>query len=142
LFIPLFGLLSVIKLADTLHGLIVVYVALSIPFTVYMLTGFFRSLPSELADAAYIDGCGEIDTFWRVMLPLASPGIITAAIFNFIGLWNEYMLALIFITTDSNRPLSLGVYALQGSMQYTGDWVGLFAGVVIVMVPSIVFFII
>ncbi len=140
LFIPLFGLLRTLTLTDSLPGLITVYVALSIPFTVFMLTGFFRSLPSELSDAAYIDGCGELDVFWRVMLPLASPGIITAAIFNFIGLWNEYMLALVFITDESKRTLSLGLYALQGSMQYTGDWVGLFAGVVIVMVPSILFF--
>jgi ABC-type glycerol-3-phosphate transport system permease component len=141
LFIPLFGLLSTLKIADTLHGLILVYVSLSIPFTVFMLTGFFRTLPSELADAAYIDGGNELDIFGRVMLPLAAPGIITAAIFNFIGLWNEYMLALIFITEERNRTLSLGLYSLQNSMQYTGDWVGLFAGVVIVMVPSIVFFV-
>jgi N-acetylglucosamine transport system permease protein len=141
LFIPLFGLLSTLKIADTLHGLILVYVSLSIPFTVFMLTGFFRTLPSELADAAYIDGGNELDIFGRVMLPLAAPGMITAAIFNFIGLWNEYMLALIFITEEKNRTLSLGLYSLQNSMQYTGDWVGLFAGVVIVMVPSILFFV-
>ena len=142
LLVPLFVLLTQIKLVDTLPGLIVVYVALSLPFTVFLLTGFFRSLPSELEDAAAIDGASEYQIFYRVMLPLASPGIITAAIFNFIGLWNEYMLALVMINDQDKRTLSLGLYGLQGSMQYTADWVGLFAGVVTVMVPTFILFVV
>jgi N-acetylglucosamine transport system permease protein len=142
LLVPLFILLSQIKLVDTRLGLITVYVALSLPFTVFLLTGFFRSLPSELEDSAAIDGASEYQVFYRVMLPLASPGIITAAIFNFIGLWNEYMLALVMINDQDKRTLSLGLYGLQGSMQYTADWVGLFAGVVIVMVPTFILFLV
>lgn len=142
LLVPLFVLLSQIKLVDTLPGLITVYVALSLPFTVFLLTSFFRSLPSELEDAAAIDGASEYQIFYRVMLPLASPGIVTAAIFNFIGLWNEYMLALVMINDQDKRTLSLGLYGLQGSMQYTADWVGLFAGVVIVMVPTFILFVV
>jgi len=142
LLVPLFILLTRIKLVDTLPGLITVYVALSLPFTVFLLTGFFRSLPSELEDSAAIDGASEYQIFYRVMLPLASPGIITAAIFNFIGLWNEYMLALVMINDQDKRTLSLGLYSLQGSMQYTADWVGLFAGVVIVMVPTLILFVV
>jgi len=141
LFIPLFGTLSRLHLADTRTGLILVYTSLSLPFTIFLLTGFFRSLPSELEEAAAIDGASPLVTFVRIMLPLASPGVIGAAIFNFIMLWNEYMLALIFISDDSKRTISLGLYALSNSMQYTGDWVGLFAGVVIVMVPTILLFI-
>ena len=75
------------------------------------------------------------------MLPLATPGIVTAAIFNFIGLWNEYMLALVMINDNAKRTLALALYGLQGSMQYTADWVGLFAGVVIVMLPTFVLFV-
>jgi len=141
LLIPLFGMFAAWHWADSLPGLIVVYVSLSIPFTVYLLTGFFASLPVELEEAAALDGASPFQTFTTVMVPLASPGLLTVAIFNFIGLWNEYMLAMIFITTESKRTLSLGLYSLQGSMQYTGDWVGLFAGIVMVMIPTAVLFI-
>lgn len=141
LFIPLFALLAGLKLVNTIPGIILVYVSLSIPFTVYILTGFFSSLPQELEDAAVIDGCNDVDVFRRVMLPLASPGIITAAIFNFIGLWNEFQLALIFIQDPDKRPLSLSLYSLKNAMTYSGDWAGLFAGVVIVIIPTIILFI-
>ena len=141
LFIPLFVIMASLKLIDNLVGLTIVYVSLSIPFTVYILTGFFSSLPSELEEAAIIDGCKDYQVFTKIMLPLASPGLITAAIFNFIGLWNEYQLALVFINSDENRTISLGLYSLANSMQYTGDWVGLFAGIVIIMVPTIILYI-
>jgi len=142
LFIPLFSLLTALRVVNTLPGLILVYVSLSIPFTVFLLTGFFATLPGELEEAALIDGCTNWQTFRYVMLPLAAPGLLTAAIFNGIGLWNEYQLALVFINNPDNRTLSLGLYAMQNAMQYTGDWPALFAGVVIVMVPTILLFII
>jgi len=142
LLIPLYKLFLNIKLVDNLFGLMLVYITLSIPFTIFLLSGFLRSLPSELEDAAMIDGCSEFGTFWKVMFPLAQPGIITAAIFNFIFLWNEYMLALVFISSQNNRTISLGLYSIQSAMQYTADWTGLFAAVVIVMLPTtIIFFI-
>jgi ABC-type glycerol-3-phosphate transport system permease component len=75
------------------------------------------------------------------VIPLSSPGLITVSIFNFIGIWNEYLLALILLKSEQRRPLSLGLYSIQSSMQYTGDWVALFAGVVIVLVPLLVFYI-
>ncbi len=142
LLIPLYKLFLNIKLVDNLFGLMLVYITLSIPFTIFLLSGFLRSLPSELEDAAMIDGCSEFGTFWKVMFPLAQPGIITAAIFNFIFLWNEYMLALVFLSSQNNRTISLGLYSIQSAMQYTADWTGLFAAVVIVMLPTtIIFFI-
>lgn len=141
LFIPLFSIMTRIRLVNSIPGLIVVYVSLSIPFTVYLLTGFFKSLPVEMEEAATIDGCSDFQTFWKIMLPLAQPGLITAAIFNGIGLWNEYQLALVFVNDADNRTLSLGLYAMQNAMQYTGDWPGLFAGVVIVMVPTIILYV-
>ncbi len=142
LFIPLFKIMADLSLTNKLSGLILVYVSLSIPFTVYILTGFFATLPSELEDAAVIDGCSDVQVFRHVMLPLASPGLLTAAIFNFIGLWNEFQLALIFIQDPGQRPLSLGLYAMKNSMTYTGDWAGLFAGVILVMVPTILLFLV
>jgi ABC-type glycerol-3-phosphate transport system permease component len=141
LFIPLFAMMAWMGLTNSRLGLIIVYVSLSIPFTVYILTGFFATLPRELEDSAVIDGCNDYQVFWHVMLPLASPGMLTAAIFNFIGLWNEFQLALIFIQDPEQRPLSLGLYAMKNAMTYTGDWAGLFAGVVLVMVPTIGLFI-
>ncbi len=141
IFIPLFAILASIGLINSLPGLTLVYISLSIPFTVFLLTGFFATLPRELEEAAVIDGCSNFQVFWKVMLPLSSPGILTAIIFNAIGLWNEYQLALVFINNPDDRTLSLGLYAMQNSMQYTGDWPGLFAGVVIIMVPSIILYI-
>lgn len=141
LFIPLFGLTAKLHINNTLPGLIIIYITVSVPFTMYLLTGFFRSLPTELEEAARLDGCSEFGVFRRVMLPLASPGLITAAIFNFIALWNEYMLALVFLNDPNKMPISRGLYGIAESMQYTGDWVGLFAGVVIVMVPTIIIYV-
>jgi ABC-type glycerol-3-phosphate transport system permease component len=140
LLIPLYKLFLNIKLVDNLFGLILVYITLSMPFTIYLLSGFIRSLPTELENAAMIDGCSEYGTFWRVIFPLAQPGIIAAAIFNFIFLWNEYMLALVFLPSGSNKTVSLGLYSIQSAMQYTADWAGLFAAVVIVMLPTMLIY--
>jgi len=142
LFIPLFIILTKIKLINSLPGLALIYVAVSIPFTVYMLTGFFGSLPQELEDAAVVDGCTDIQVFSKVMLPLASPGLITAAIFNFIFLWNEYQLALVFLNDPNSRTLSLGLYNLSESLQYSGDWVGMMAAVIIVVFATIILYLV
>ena len=138
LFIPIFGLLAFLRLSDSLTGLTLVFVAISIPFTVYLLTGFFASLPSELESAALLDGCSDFQVFWHVMLPMAGPGMATASILNFVWLWNEYQLSLVILNSPENRTLPLGLYSLQNAMQYTSDWPGLFAGVTIVVVPTIV----
>lgn len=140
LLIPLVGLLVSLHIHNSLFGLIMVYVALSLPFNIFLLTGFFRSLPSELEEAAAVDGASEFRAFWQIMLPLARPGLVTAAIFNFVGLWNEYMLALVTINSQQKMTISLGLYGFAQSMQYASDWVGLFAGVVIVMIPSVVIY--
>ena len=142
LFIPLFIIMTSLAINNTLVGLGVLFVALSLPFTVYMLTGFFGSLPVELVEAAIIDGASDFQVFFRVMLPLGLPGLITAAIFNFIGLWNEYQLALVFLNDPNKSTLSLGLYSLSNGMQYTGDWVGMLAGVVIVMIPTIILYVV
>ncbi|MBM3707609.1 MAG: carbohydrate ABC transporter permease [Actinobacteria bacterium] len=140
LLIPLYKIFIDIKLADNLFGLTLVYVVLSLPFTIYLLSGFIRSLPSELEQAALIDGCSEYGVFWKVIFPLAQPGIMAAAIFNFIFLWNEYMLALVFLPSSQNKTISLGLYSIQSAMQYTADWTGLFAAVVIVMMPTVIIY--
>jgi N-acetylglucosamine transport system permease protein len=135
--VPLFILMTQLGLVDTMTGLVLVYVAYSLPFTVFVLTGFFQALPRELAEAATIDGCSDAMTFWKVMLPIAKPGIIVAGIFNAIGLWNEYSLALVLVPSEENRTLPLGIANLAMVQHYQSDWGALFAGLVIVMVPVI-----
>jgi ABC-type glycerol-3-phosphate transport system permease component len=141
LFIPLFIIMTAFKINNTLFGLGTLFVAVSLPFTIFILTSFFASLPVELEEAAIIDGASDFQVFFRVMLPLGMPGLITAAIFNFIGLWNEYQLALVFLNDPDKSTLSLGLYSLSNGMEYTGDWTGLLAGVVIVMIPTIILYI-
>ncbi len=142
LFIPLVVVTTEMGVVDTLTGLSAVYVSISLPFTIYVLQGFFSSLPSELESAAVIDGCSDWQVFWHVMLPLAAPGAATVAILNFVALWNEYQLSLVLINSPENRTLSLGIYSLITSMQYSGgNWPGLFAGVTIVMIPTIALYI-
>ncbi len=133
--VPLFFLLKNLHLLDTRTGLIVVYIAYSLSFTIFVLSGFFQTLPGELAEAAMIDGCGHARTFWRIMLPLAKPGLVVVGIFNAIGLWNEYGLALVLVSSEENRTLPLGIANLVMVQHYQSDWGALFAGLVIVMLP-------
>jgi ABC-type glycerol-3-phosphate transport system permease component len=140
--IPLYKIMSGAGLTSTYPGLVLVYVALSVPFCVYMLTGFFATIPKELEEAAIIDGCSDFQIYSRIMRPLAQSGIVAAAIFNGIGIWNEYQLCLVFMNDESKRTLALGLYSLQNAMEYTGDWAGLFAGAAIIMIPTIFLFLI
>jgi N-acetylglucosamine transport system permease protein len=121
--------------------LILIYVFTGIPFTMFYLTGFFSSLPKELNESGMVDGCTHISAFWRIMFPLASPGVVSVTIFNFIGYWNEYMWALIFVNTTKRRTLALGLQAIVESMRYKGDWASLFAAIVIIFVPTFILFI-
>lgn len=135
--VPLFLLLGKLGMLNNYFGLIAAYVAYSLSFTVFVLTGFFKSLPHELAEAGLIDGCTQITVFRRIMLPLAKPGLIVAGIFNFFGIWNEYPLALVIISDNDLRTLPLGIANLLMVQQYETDWGALFAGLVIVMAPTL-----
>jgi N-acetylglucosamine transport system permease protein len=140
LLIPLVTLLARFHLANSLFGLGLIYVSISLPFTVYLLTGYFKSLPFELEEAAAIDGAGPFTTALRVMMPLAQPGLVTAAILNAVLLWNEYLLALTILSDNSQYTLALAILNMYGSMKYSANWAGLFAGLVIVVIPMIVLY--
>ena len=140
--VPLFLLLRRLGMWDNYLGLITVYVAYSLSFTVFVLTGFFRQLPGELAEAGLIDGCSEYTVFLRIMFPLAKPGLIAAGIFNFFGIWNEYPLALVIIASENLRTLPLGIANLLMVQHYETDWGALFAGLVIVMVPTLIVYLV
>lgn len=118
----------------------ILYVATSLPFAVFLLTGFFRSLPSELEEAAALDGASAWTTFVRIMAPLARPGLVTAGLLTALGLWNETLLALVFITDNQSYTLPQALLGLYGTMQYTSNWGGLFAGIVIVVIPTVLLY--
>lgn len=137
--VPLFLLMNQLGLGNSMLGLVTAYVAYSLPFTVFVLHGFFQALPSELAEAATIDGCGHGATFWRIMMPLARPGILVVGIFNAIGLWNEYNLAKVLFASDKdNSTLPIGITNMVMAQQYASNWGATFAALVIVMIPVMV----
>lgn len=138
---PLFSLFTSLKLVDSRALLIILYICIGVPFTVFFLNSFFKNLSFTFEEAAAIDGCSPMGTFWRIMLPLAQPGIITVSIFNFITVWNEYFMALIFANSSRLRPVAVGLYAMIQSMKYIGDWAGMFAAVVIVFLPTFILYI-
>lgn len=141
LIIPLFVSMAKIHLTDSLLGLYIVYVALSLPFTVFLLTGFFRSLPDDLEEAAAIDGASPFGIFSKIMLPLARGGLITALILNAIGLWNETLLSLVFLHSNSTFTLARTLFVFNTQMTYTADYGALLAGVAIVVLPMLVLYI-
>lgn len=139
--IPLFFELRSLGLLNSRAGLILVYTANGLPFAIFVLAGFFRSLPRSLYEAAVIDGCGEFAAFWRVLLPLARPGLMTVAIFQFIGVWKEYFFAFMLVSGDLDgraRTLPLGLANLSITAQYRSDYGMLFAGIVLVTIPILV----
>jgi ABC-type glycerol-3-phosphate transport system permease component len=141
--VPLFFELRALGLLNSRLGLILVYTANGLPFAIFILAGFFKSLPRSLYEAAVIDGCSESSAFWRVMLPLARPGLVTVAIFQFIGVWKEYFFAFMFTSGDAGasvRTLPLGLANLSITSQYRSDHGMLFAGLVIVTVPILIVF--
>ncbi|MGP9017932.1 carbohydrate ABC transporter permease [Streptomyces sp. BR1] len=140
--VPLFYVMNNLSLLNTTHGLILVYIAYSLPFTVFFLTSFFRTLPTSVAEAAMIDGASHTRTFFQVMLPMARPGLISVGIFNFLGQWNQYMLPTVLNTDPDKRVLSQGLVELATSQGYKGDWSGLMAGLVMAMLPVLAAYII
>lgn len=140
LLVPLYRQLMNLNLIDTRIGLILVYVSLWLPFSIFVLTAFFKTIPREIEEAAVIDGCSEYLLYWKIMLPLARPGLITIAVFNFVGMWNEYLLALVFTSSKNLRTLSLGMYSLIDTMMYSANWGALFAAIVIMLIPAIIVF--
>jgi ABC-type glycerol-3-phosphate transport system permease component len=141
IFIPVYLMLSTVGLGDSLSGLVVVYVGVQMPFTVFVLTGFFATLPIDLEEAAIIDGASEIGVFWKIMLPLARPGLLTAFIFNLIFLWKEFFWALVLLRSRSGFTLGVALNSLRESLAFNADWTGLFAAVVILMAPAVIVYV-
>ncbi len=139
--VPLFNLVNQLKMLNTFHGLILVYIAYSLPFTIFFLTGFFKTLPTEIEESAIMDGANPYQVFFKVMLPMASPGLISMGIFNFLGMWNQYVLPLVLISDESKYVLSQGLAFMLFKQFYENDWSALFAALTIIMVPTLIVYI-
>ncbi len=136
--VPLFFVVRNLGLLDTYQGLILVYIAYSLPFTVFFLTAFFKTLPSSVAEAAMMDGASHTRLFFQIMLPMARPGMVSVAIFNVIGSWAQYLLPVVLITDDSKRVLTQGIALININAGYEADWSGLFAAISLSILPMII----
>lgn len=125
-------------LVDTYLALILIYAAFNMAFSIWILSSFFASIPQEIEEAAWIDGCNRFTTLTRIVLPLALPGLVTAFIFTFIAAWNEFVIALTLTSSPEREPLTVGLTSLIG--QYQVQWNYLFAGSIIAIVPVVVLF--
>ncbi|MGD9713157.1 MAG: carbohydrate ABC transporter permease [Thermomicrobiales bacterium] len=143
--VPLFFLVQDINdwfnLTNNLPALILVYIAYSLPFSVFFLTSFFKSLPSELAEAAVVDGASHYRVFFGVMLPLARPGLLAIGIFNVLGQWNQFILPLVLNPNPDTYLLTQGLAFLAIQQGYQNDYSALFAALVITMIPILVVYV-
>jgi N-acetylglucosamine transport system permease protein len=140
--VPLFFTLQNFGLLNTLPGLIITYVAFALPFTVFFLFSFFKALPDEIGEAAALDGAGEWKTFFLVMLPMAKNGLTSVLIFNFLGLWNQFLIPVALNTNVANYVLSQRMAAFASQAGYAVDFGALFAAVVITVAPVLVVYVI
>lgn len=121
--------------------LILLYIFMHVPYTTTYLLNFFATLSRTYEEAASIDGCSPMKTFWVIMLPLIQPALITVTIFNFLGVWNEFFMALIFASSEKYAPVGVGLLNIVNAMKYTGNYGGMFAAVVIVFLPTFLLYI-
>ena len=141
--VPLFFQLREMNLLNSLFGLWFVYVAQNLPFAIFILTGFFRSLPSSLHESALVDGAGEWTAFFKIMLPLARPGLITVAVFTFLNIWGEFFTAFMFLSGEGSegaRTLPLGLANVTVVSEQRSDYGLAFAGLVLMVLPPLLFY--
>jgi ABC-type glycerol-3-phosphate transport system permease component len=138
--VPLYYLGSSIGVYDTYGFLILVYAATQVPTVMWFLKGFFEAVPRELDEAAQIDGCSRWTAFYRVILPLATPGLAAAGLLTFIFVWNDFLVAFTLTISNSRRMLAVGLY--QYISQYGVDWANLMAAVVLALIPVVALFLV
>jgi trehalose/maltose transport system permease protein len=134
----LYTMFSTLSLINSAGSLIVSYLIFTLPFTVWVLQGFFRTMPRELEESAYVDGASPFGTFYMIMLPLAAPGLVTTGLLAFINAWNEYLYAVSFLQTSDHYTVPVAIAAWPSSSQYAHPWGHIMAGTVVVTVPLIV----
>jgi multiple sugar transport system permease protein len=135
--LPLLILFTKVGLSDKIYGLIIAYTAMNIPFTTWLMAGFFGEIPSDLNDAAFIDGCSRWGAFLKINLPLISPGLAASGIFAFLTSWNEFAIASVITRTTASKTFPVGLYDFTA--EFVSDWRGMCAMSVIMLVPAIIF---
>ncbi|MEV7008014.1 carbohydrate ABC transporter permease [Streptosporangium sp. NPDC051022] len=142
--VPLFFVVRNLGLIDTHLGVILVYVAYSLPFTVFFLSAFFKTLPTSVAEAAMMDGCSHTRTFFQIMVPMAKPGLISITIFNILGQWNQYLLPIVLLSgnVEDKWLITQGVANISTNAGYEADWPGLFAALSMAIIPVMIIYII
>jgi multiple sugar transport system permease protein len=139
---PIFLVLTKLGLHNTLTGLVGVYVTLQLPFSIFMMRNAFDAVPREIEEAARMDGAGNLTMLVKVMLPLVWPGVVTIALFAFLGAWNEFLAALVLMTDQSKFTLPVMMTALQSGRFGAIDWGAVQAGVTVMMVPCLILFLV
>lgn len=137
--VPLFVTMVRWHLVNTYPGTILIYTGLLLPFSIYLMTNFFQTIPHEIVEAARIDGCSNIGVFWRIMMPLSAPAVITLIVVNALWVWNELLIALVFMQKDELKTLMVGIAALR-SRNYV-DIPATMAGLLIATIPIVVVYI-
>jgi len=136
--IPIFLIMRTLHLVDTYAALVLAYTTFSLPFCIWMLKGYFDSIPCELEEAARVDGCTRAGALWRIIVPLSAPGVAATAIYTFIGAWNELLFAVMLTNSNSMRTLPVGIKMFIG--EYTIEWGMLTAGGVLASIPVVIGF--
>jgi raffinose/stachyose/melibiose transport system permease protein len=139
-FFTLTKIMQVTHLINTKAGIILLYTATQIPFAVFLIYGFIDSVPRELDEAAIIDGCGPVQLFFRIILPLLTPVLVTTGILNFLGVWNDFLLPLYYLNNSANWPMTLAVYNFFG--QYQQSWNLVSADILLTILPVIAIYLV
>ncbi|TGO05966.1 carbohydrate ABC transporter permease [Serinibacter arcticus] len=138
LLIPYFGLMVALKLYNTYPGLILTYMVFTIPYAIIMLTGYFNTLPRELDEAVKVDGAGPWTALWRILVPIAVPGLVSVGIYTFMIAWNEFLFALTLTRTEDMRTVPIGIQLLMGQHSY--EWNQMMAMSILGCLPVLVLF--
>ncbi len=134
----LFVMLKTLNLFNSRQGLIVTYLIFTMPFTIWVMTQYFRSLPKELEEAAYVDGASPLKVFWDILLPLTLPGLVSTGLLAFIAAWNEFLFALTFTVTDTMKTVPVVISQFSGSSSFEQPWGSIMAGSMVVTIPLVI----
>src|ERR1700751_1656426 len=134
----LFVMLRTMDLFNTRQGLVLTYLIFTMPFTIWVMTQYFRSLPKELEEAAYVDGASPLKVFWEILLPLTMPGLVSTGLLAFIAAWNEFLFALTFTITDQNKTVPVVISQFTGASSFEQPWGSIMAASMVVTIPLVI----
>ncbi len=140
--IPLYLQMNNLKMLDNLGAISLVYAVMQFPFSIFVLSGFIRAVPRDYEEAARIDGCGNFAMLYKIIVPLATPGIATVTMLAAMGFWNEYPLALVLLQTPEKKTLPIGLANLFQVQKYATDWGALFAALTIILIPTVAIYLV